>query len=130
MNRLTLVSVMASVLLSLSACNRAASPEKVQQDVAKASEAAAESDAKATEKLAAADNAADHDMANAEQKADSKAADAAVSAIITEAEGDRKVAYAKCESLAGTAQRDCRRNADAEFETVKAKIKALKSGPG
>ncbi len=50
----------------------------------------------------------------------------AVDAVIAQAEGDHKVALAQCESLSGNAQRDCREQADADLDAVKAKVKALK----
>jgi hypothetical protein len=128
MRRETLWTLTMAGLLVLTGCNQAKSPDKVRKDVQDASTTAAQNDAKATEKLASADNAADRDMAKAEQKADDKTADAAANAIVTEAEGDRKVAYAKCESLSGDAQRNCRRNADQEYEAVKNKVKSLQTG--
>ena len=42
--------LLASALLGLSACNKAASPDKVQADVAKAQSDAVEANAKADEK--------------------------------------------------------------------------------
>ena len=128
MRSVTLWTLTAVGLLALAGCNKAESPDKVQHDVSKASQKAADSDAKAANKLAAADDAANKDMANAEQKADTRTMNAAADAVVSEAEGDRKVAYAKCESLGGDAQKDCRKNADANYEAVKSKVKALKSG--
>ncbi len=128
MRREMLWTLTMAALLLAAGCNQAKSPDKVRKDVQSASATAAQDDAKATDKLASADNAADRDMAKAEQKADDKTADAAANAILTEAEGDRKVAYAKCESLAGDAQRNCRHGADQEYEAVKSKVKSLQSG--
>ncbi len=128
MRREMLWTLTMAGLLVVAGCNEAKSPDKVRKDVQDASATAAKNDAKATDKLASADNAADREMAKTEQKADDKTADAAANAILTEAEGDRKVAYAKCESLAGDAQRNCRHNADQEYDAVKTKVKSLQSG--
>ncbi|HEY6483017.1 MAG TPA: hypothetical protein VIY54_05765 [Steroidobacteraceae bacterium] len=117
----------AVACVALSGCDRAASPAKVQRDVATANDAAARNDAHAAEHLADSDAAANKDMASAEDKADRKTADAAGDAVITQADGDHKIALAQCESLAGAAQRDCRKQADADLNAVKAKVKAFKT---
>jgi regulator of protease activity HflC (stomatin/prohibitin superfamily) len=126
----TLLTLTAVALLGLSACNKAEPPAKVQEDVAKATDSAAESDAKASDKLASADAGANKDVANAEAKADSKTTDAAGDAVITQAEGDHKVAVAQCESLSGQAQKDCKKQADDQLDAVKAKVKQLKKDAG
>ncbi len=68
----TFLTLTAIAMLGLSGCNKAEPPAKVQEDVAKATDSAAESDAKASEKLANADASADKEVANAEAKADEK----------------------------------------------------------
>jgi hypothetical protein len=45
-----------------------------------------------------------------------------------QAEGENKIALAKCEALGGDAQKTCRDQANAQFEMVKQRAKALKSG--
>jgi hypothetical protein len=122
----TLFTLTAIAMLGLSACNKAEPPAKVQEDVAKATDSAAESDAKASDKLANADAAADKNVANAQAKADEKTTDAAGDAVITQAEGDHKVAVAQCESLSGQAQKDCKKQADDQLDAVKDKVKQLK----
>lgn len=116
--------------LGLSGCNKAESPDKVQHDVAKATDSAAEKDANATDKLAKADAAGSQDVANAQAKADEKTTDAAGDAVITQAEGDHKVALAQCESLSGQPQKDCKKQADDQLDAVKAKVKQLKKDAG
>jgi hypothetical protein len=128
MKSTVLWALVASAMVAVSGCNKAESPEKVQNDVAKASDKAADSDARAAEKLASADAAANKDVADAQNKADSKTTDAAGDAVVTQAEGDRKVALAQCESLSGNAQKDCKNKADADLDAVKAKVKSLKKG--
>ena len=73
---------------------------------------------------------ANKDVANAEAKADEKTTDAAGDAVVTQAEGDHKVALAQCESLAGQAQKDCKKQADDQLDAVKAKVKQLKKDAG
>jgi hypothetical protein len=126
----TILTLTAVAMLGLGGCNQAKSPEKVQEDVAKATDKAAENDAKAADKLANADASADKTVGNAEAKADAKTTDAAGDAVITQAEGDHKVAVAQCESLSGQAQKDCKKQADDQLDAVKAKVKQLKKDAG
>jgi hypothetical protein len=46
---------------------------------------------------------------------------------VTEAQGDTKVALAKCEALEGDAQKACKDKANAHMDAVKEKAKAAKS---
>src|SRR6185295_3121369 len=101
MRAATLWTLAAIAVLGLSGCNRAESPPKVQQNVAKATDEAAEKDAQAADRLAKADAAASQDVAKAEARADEKTTDAAGDAVIAQAEGDHKVAVAQCEALSG-----------------------------
>lgn len=126
----TLLTLSAIAMLALSGCNKAEPPAKVQEDVAKATDSAAEKDAQAADRLANADAAANKDVGNAEAKADAKTTDAAGDAVITQAEGDHKVAVAQCESLSGQAQKDCKKQADDQLDAVKAKVKQLKKDAG
>jgi len=130
MRAATVWTLAAVALLGLSACNKAESPAKVQEDVAKATDSAAEKDAAASDKLARADASASKDVANAEAKADEKTTDAAGDAVITQAEGDHKIAVEKCEALGGQAQKDCKKQADDQLDAVKAKVKQLKKDAG
>ncbi len=117
----------ASLALLLCGCNKAQSPADVRHDVAKATDSAAQADAKAADRLAKADEQASEDVAKAEARADRRTTDAAGDAVITQAEGDHKVAVAQCESLSGQAQKDCRQQADQQLDNVKARVKQLKS---
>src|SRR5580698_1298229 len=58
-------ALLAGTLLCLSACNKAESPEKVQEDVAKAQSKAAEENAKADEKVKQVEADAAKDRADA-----------------------------------------------------------------
>jgi hypothetical protein len=114
-------ALLASALLGLSACNKPDSPDKVQTDVAKATSDAADANAKAEEKQKQVEAEA------AKDKAADKSVGAVVDSAVTEAEGDTKIALAKCEALEGDAQKACKDKANAHMDAVKAKAKAAKS---
>jgi hypothetical protein len=50
-----------------------------------------------------------------------------VDSAVTQAEGETKVALAKCKALEGDAQKACNDKANAHMDKVKAKAKAAKS---
>ena len=85
---------------------------------------------RASEKDAKADAAAQNDIANGLDKAATKEANAAADDAVTQAEGDNKIARAKCEALEGKAQKDCKDQADAQLDQVKQRAKALKKDQG
>jgi hypothetical protein len=120
-------ALLASALLGLSACNKAETPEKVQTDVAKAKSEAVEQNAKADEKVKQVEAEAAKDRADAGVKAADKSIGAVVDSAVTQAEGDTKVALAKCEALEGDAQKACKDQANAHMDAVKAKAKAAKA---
>jgi hypothetical protein len=119
--------LIASALLGLSACNKTESPDKVQADVAKAKSDAVEENAKADEKVKQVEAEAAKDRADAVAKAADKSVGAIADSAVTEAEGDTKVALAKCEALEGDAQKACKDKANAHMDAVKEKAKAAKS---
>jgi hypothetical protein len=118
---------LASALLGLSACNKAESPDKVQADVAKAKSDAVAENTKADEKVKQVEAEAAKDQADAAVKAADKSVGAVVDSAVTQAEGDTKVALAKCEALEGDAQKACKDKANAHMDSVNAKAKAAKS---
>jgi hypothetical protein len=67
------------------------------------------------------------DRSDAAVKAADKSVGAVVDSAVTQAEGDTKVALAKCEALQGDAQKTCKDQANAHLDAVKAKAKAAKS---
>jgi cell division protein FtsB len=121
-------ALLASALLGLSACNKAESPEHVQADVAKAQSDAAEENAKADAKVQQVEAGAAKDRADAEAKVADKSVGAVVDSAVIQAEGETKVALAKCEALNGDAQKACKDQANAHMDAVKAKAKAATSG--
>ena len=120
-------ALVASALLCLSACNKAESPEKVQEDVAKAQSTAADDTAKADEKVKQVEADATKDRADALAKVADKSIGALADSAVTQAEGDTKIALAKCQALEGDAQKTCKDEANAHLDAVKAKAKAAKS---
>lgn len=121
-------ALLASALLGLSACNKAESPDKVQADVAKAQSDAVEKNAKADEKQKQVEAEAATERADAQAKAVDKSVSGLVDSAVTQAEGETRVALAKCEALDGDAQKACKDEANAHMDAVKAKAKAAKSG--
>ena len=120
-------ALLASALLCLSACNKAESPEKVQEDVAKAQANAAEDNAKADEKVKQTEAAAIKERQDALAKVADKSVSALADSAVTEAEGETKVALAKCQVLEGDAQKSCKDAANAHLDEVKARAKAAKA---
>jgi hypothetical protein len=120
-------ALLASTLLCLSACNQAKSPEKVQADVDKAQSNAVEENAKADEKVKQVEADAVKDRADALNKVADKSVGAIVDSAVTQAEGDTKIALAKCQALDGDAQKACKDEANAHLDAVKAKAKAAMS---
>lgn len=118
-----------AVMLALSGCNKAEPPDKVAKDVSNAT-ASAEKNERAQEKDAKADAAAQNDIVNGLDKAGTKEANAAANDMVTQAEGENKIARAKCEALAGDAQKSCKDQADARLDEAKQRAKALKSDRG
>jgi hypothetical protein len=120
-------ALFASALLCLSACNKAESPDKVQADVAKAQSNAAEENAKADEKVKQVEADAAKDRADALAKVADKSVGALADSAVTEAEGQTKIALAKCQALEGDAQKSCKDDANAHMDAVRARAKAAKS---
>jgi hypothetical protein len=120
-------ALFASAILCLSACNKAESPDKVQEDVAKAQSTAADDNAKADEKVKQVEADAAKDRADALAKVADKNVDALADSAVTQAEGETKIALAKCQALEGDAQKACKDAANAHLDAVKTKAKAAKS---
>ena len=105
-------------------CNNAKSPETVANDVTAAQQ-------KAAAEVANSEKAADKDLDKGVDKVGDKltdlnnsAAKDAYNIALAKADGDRKIAMAKCLSLSGAAQKACKDQADADYNAVKANSKA------
>jgi hypothetical protein len=120
-------ALLASAFLCLSACNKAESPDKVQADVAKAQSDAVAENTKADEKVKQVEAEALKDRADALAKVADKSVDALADSAVTQAEGETKIALAKCQALEGDAQKTCKDDANAHLDAVKAKAKAAKA---
>jgi hypothetical protein len=120
-------ALIASALLGLAACNKAEPPDKVQADVAKAQSDAVAENVKADEKQKQVDAEAAKDRADAAAKAADKSVGGLVDSAVIQAEGETKVALAKCEALEGDAQQACKDKANAHMDAVREKAKAAKS---
>jgi hypothetical protein len=120
-------ALLASAIICLSACNKAESPEKVQEDVAKAQSNAVEENAKADEKVKQVESENAKDRADALAKVADKSVGALADSAVTQAEGETKIALAKCQALEGDAQKTCKDEANAHMDAVRARAKAAKS---
>lgn len=123
-----LLAAAVAAMLVLAGCNKAESPDKVASDVAKATASAEKKDARAEERAEKTDAAVTNDLSKEVDKANDKEVRTAADDAIIQAEGENKIALAKCEALGGDAQKTCRDQANAQFEMVKQRAKALKSG--
>ena len=112
-SNLALVVASGLLLGLLGACNRAESPAEVQHDVAEARQDAA------------ADVA---DAARMPTKTSTirppRLLKSGRDVTVAVAEGDHKVAIEKCEALSGDAQKACKDQADAAYQTAKANAEA------
>ena len=116
--RVLILGLVAACLLN--ACYQSKTPDQVAKDTAAAENAATENAAKveqkADEKLSRTQGVVhDEQAAAAHTRAleDEKVADA-------KSEGIHKIALAQCESLSGEAQKACRTQADAAYQTATA----------
>jgi hypothetical protein len=127
MSRQILWTLTAVGLFVLAGCNKAESPQSVQNDIANATNSAAAQDAKAAQKQEDAEASASKDIQSAQEKANSQAASAAADTALTEAEGRNKIALAQCEALSGDLQQACKDKANAELDMAKANTKRMKA---
>ena len=118
------MSIMALTLFCVAACNNAKSPDTVAKDVAAAEQ-------KASNEVAESQKEASKDIGKAADKVDDKLADLnntvagdAYTIAVSKADGDKKVALAKCDALGGDAQKSCKQQADADYAAAKANAKA------
>jgi outer membrane biogenesis lipoprotein LolB len=117
------LAAMASLLLA-AGCNNAKSPDTVAKDVANAEQ-------KADKEVTKSEDSAAKDLGNSAEKVDDKmvafnnaAAKDAYNLAVAQADGNRKVALANCESMSGAAQKTCKDQADADYSAAKANAKA------
>jgi len=112
---------MAAVLIG--GCNNAKSPSTVAKDVNSAQQSAAEKTAKAEDKAGDKTAEARADVRDEQRDAQHVAAVQEENIAETEAEGERKVALAKCEALSGDRQQACKDQANATYDRTVAQAK-------
>ncbi len=122
------ISVIALTLFCVAGCNNAKSPDTVAKDVAAAEQ-------KASNEVADSQKDASKDIGKAADKVDDKLADLnntvasnAYDVAVAKADGDKKIALAKCDALGGDAQKSCKQQADADYAAAKASAKAAEVG--
>jgi hypothetical protein len=123
MRTLSIIAMGLTIMVA-TGCNRAKSPDAVAKDVAAAEQ-------KASTELADSRRDASKDMAKqADQvgdrlaQLDDSAAKDGYRIALARADGDRKVALAKCDALSGDAHKNCRDQADADYDAAQANAKA------
>jgi hypothetical protein len=123
--RMLLTSAIAAAVLLAAGCDSAKSPETVAKDVASAQQ-------KAAAEVANSEKAASKDLSKAADKVDdtlvnfnNAAAKDVYNLTIAKADGDLKVALANCLSQSGDAQKNCKDQAQADYNAVKANAKAI-----
>jgi hypothetical protein len=122
--RVLLTSAITLTLALAAGCDRPKSPDTVAHDVSAAQQ-------KASSELSNSEKDASKDIGNAADKVGDKltdlnnvAAKDAENIAASKADGDRKVALARCTALAGDAQKKCKDQADADYAAAKADAKA------
>ena len=126
-NRIPLLVVILSAACALAACDRPKSATEVQKDTASAEQSATQrtekAETEAAEKAAAARAGVrdeQRDLGHVNAVEGEKVADAA-------AEGAHKVALARCEGMAGAAQKSCKDQADADYDAAHARAKQARA---
>jgi hypothetical protein len=112
-SKLAMVAATGLLLGVMGGCKKAESPSEVQHDVAEARQDAAA-------KVADVSKDVSEDVADSA----AKVAEGGREITVAVAEGDHKVAIEKCEALAGDAQKVCKDQADAAFQTAQANAEA------
>jgi hypothetical protein len=125
--RVYLTSAITLTIALMAGCNNAKSPDTVAKDVAVA-------ERKASNEVAATEKDATKDLGKAADKVDDKmtalnnaAAKDVYDITVARADGDRKIALAKCNALSGDAQKMCKDQADADYNATKATAKAAET---
>jgi hypothetical protein len=122
--RTTLMIAGGCIGVLLMACNNAKSPDAVAKDVASAEQ-------KGAAEVAKSEEAATKDLDKAAARVDDKvvtfnnqAAQDAYNIAVAKADADRRVTEANCNGLAGSAQKNCKDQAEADYSAAKADAKA------
>jgi uncharacterized membrane protein YkoI len=109
--------------LTLAGCNKSKSPEEVSRDVARAEQKANNEVTKSEEHAQSALDKSYGKVSDQEIKFNNDAARQSYNVAVAEADGNRKVALANCESQSGDAQKACKDEAEADYKTARANAK-------
>ena len=120
-----LIPIFVAGSLVLAGCNKSKSPEDVAKDVAKAEQKANNEVTKSEERAQGALDKSYAKVNDQEIKFNNDAAHQAYNVAIAKADGNRKVALATCESQSGSAQKDCKDQAEADYKTARADAKVI-----
>jgi hypothetical protein len=125
--RNVLICSIAMTIALAAGCNNAKSPDVVANNVATAEQ-------KAAAEVQNSENAATKDIGKAADKVDDKMADLnnaaakdAYDVVVAQADGNRKVALAKCSALSGEAQKNCKDQAESDYNAAKAGAKSAET---
>ena len=126
-NRIPLLVVILSTACALVACDRPKSASEVEKDTSSAAQSAAQATEKAEKE--AAEKAASARANVQDEKRDLGHVNAVEGEKIADAEADgaHKVALARCEGMAGAAQKSFKDQADADYEAAKARAKQARA---
>ncbi len=120
-----LMPVLIVASLVLAGCNKAKSPEAVSKDIASAEQKASNEVTKSEERAKSVLDKSYEKVNDQEIKFNNDAAHQAYNVAVAKADGDRKVALATCESLSGSAQKACKDQAEADYNSARADARVI-----
>ena len=126
MNALLSIGSMVILGAVFAGCNKAETTAEVQSDVAEAQATRSENVAEARRDGADEISQQQQDLNAQRRDVNEAAADRNYDVAIAKAEGDHKVATEACEALAGSAQTNCKDQADAMLKSEKSRAETLK----
>src|ERR1700684_62559 len=119
-----LMPIFMVVPLVVVGCNKSKSPEDVSKDVAKAEQKANNEVTKSEENAQSALDKSYQKVNDQEVKFNNDAAHQTYNVAIAKADGNRKVSLATCESQSGSAQKECKDQAEGDYTTARADASA------
>ena len=119
-----LMPIFVTAALALAGCSQSKSPEDVSKDVAKAEQKASIEVAKSEDRAQSALDKSYDKINDQEIKFNNDAVHQTYNVAIAKADGDRKVALATCESQSGDAQKACKDQAEADYNSARADARA------
>jgi CCR4-NOT transcriptional regulation complex NOT5 subunit len=126
MNRVITIGSMLILGIATSACNTPNPPATVQRDVSKAEADRTANVANARQDGAQAVQRQQKDVDAERRDVSDAQATENYNVALAKADGDYKVAVASCDALAGTAQVNCKDQAEAVLKSDKASAELLK----